>query len=460
MTNGKKKTVIIGGGAAGPKVAAKLRRLDKDMIIDLYTDENVISYSACGLPYYVEGLITSIKKLIVRTPSEFRKQDVNINLLSRCVKIYPEEKKVDILNIKQNQLVTVNYDYLVIATGARPYIPNIKNINIKNVYYLRTLKDGYLIREKMLKSNTVTMIGGGYIGIELLEAFIKNNLKVNIIERNKNIMNLLDEELASLVTEHILNQDGDRINIYTQDTVIEFIEDDEKIKVVTSQGKVLYSDFVVICTGVIPNSELFAEAGGILGYKNTIKVDEFMKTSLRDVYSAGDCTENFNIITRKSSWNPLGSIANKEGRVVAFNICNYGEEFPGVLASTVTRYFDLIISTVGLSEKEAKSYGFRTVSVVVTKKDRAGYMPNVKNITIKLIANKNTRKILGAQAIGCGDAHKRINTVATALQSGMTISNFLHLDLPYAPPFSPSIDPLLTAAQIINEEINRDYYSV
>ena len=450
-----KKVVIIGGGAAGPKTAAKLRRENPDYIIDIYTQENVISYSACGLPYFVEGVIDDHKKLIVRTPEQFGAKGIKVHLLQECIGINPNSKEVTIKDLNNDHTYEVSYDVLVLATGARPYIPQIENVNLKNVYTLRTIEDGIKIKEKVQPGKTVTIVGGGYIAIELLEAFVKNSLTVNIIDINKHIMGIFDDDISELIQNHIIRRNGDLVNIFNQDTAVKFEGDSEGFikKVHTAKGLALDSDFVVIAAGVVPCSELADTIGITKGIKNTIRVNSHFMTNVNSIYAVGDCAEKRHSITHKPCWIPLGSTANKEGRCAALNISGLNCDFEGVLGSAVTRYFSFTISMTGVTEREAKELGYSVETITVTKKDRAGYMPEVANITIKLIVDKNSREILGAQAIGCGEANQRINTVSSAILMNTKIDDFLNLDLPYAPPYSPAIDPLLNAAQIIYDKL-------
>lgn len=450
-----KKVVIIGGGAAGPKTAAKLSRLDKNIEIELYTQENMVSYSACGLPFYIEGLITDINNLIIRTPEEFQKQGVKIFLNSKCTKINPQEKNVEILNLQTNEKKLVSYDNLVIATGARPFIPPIANIGLNNIFSLKTLNDGIKIRDKMRKSKNALIIGGGNISIELLWAFTKNDIKTQVIERSTHMLNMLDDEMGELVEHYILGNFGNIIKIHTNQEASEFIGDNNNnvIACKLNNGDVIETDFVIIASGIVPNSEIFKEAGGILSIRDTIKVDTYMQTNLKDIYACGDVVANYNIVSHKPAWIPLASTANKEGRIVALNINGMKEAFHGVLSSVVTKFHNLTIASCGLSERDAQQNGFTPISAMVTKKDKAGYMPDAQEITLKLVADYYSQKILGAQAIGPGDVHKRIGTVVACIMSDFKVDDLLNLDLPYAPPYSPTIDPLLTVAQIIGQKI-------
>lgn len=449
------KIVIIGGVAAGAKAAAKSRRLKPEAEINIYTEDTHVSYSACGLPFFIEGNFDDVNMLFARDIEEFEKENIHIHLLNRVTRILPDKKQILVLDLEKSEEFFVDYDKLVIATGARPAIPPIKNINLKNVFTLRTLEDGINIKEKVLKSKKAVIIGGGYIGIELLEAFVKRGLKVTMIEFAPHIMPIFDDDISEIIKSHILERDGDNVEIINSDSVVELLGDNEVTGVKTKNGLKFDADLVIVATGVKPNVEIAVDAGIELGETGAIKVNQKMQTNIEDIYAAGDCVEKIQLVSQTPTWIPLGSTANKEARCAAINLCGGEECFEGILGSAVTRYFGFTMSITGLTEKQATKLGFEPISVMVTKLDKVGYMPQAKNITIKLITNKETRKLLGAQAIGAGDADKRVNTVATALICPMTVDDFFSNDITYAPPYSPSIDPLLTAAQKMIEKLDR-----
>ena len=452
----KTKVVIIGGGAAGPKIMAKLLRTKEfDCQIDMYTDENMISYSACGLPYYIEGLIEDVNRLIVRRPEQFEELGARVHLNKRCIKIMPDEYKILVQDVNDATIEEVEYDKLAITTGARPILPPIKNIHLKNIFTVRKVQDGINIRNKIRESDTkkAVIVGGGYIGIEMLEALYANGIETILIEMNEHILSIFDPEMSDLIKEEIVQSSNGKVQIITSDAVVAFEGDDKVERIITANGKVIDADLVIVSVGVIPNTEIARDAGIELGVSNATRVNNRMQTNIKDIYAAGDCIENFHLVSKNYAWIPLGSSANKEGRCAAINISGRYDAFPGVLGSAVTRYNGLSISLTGLNETEAKKYGFDVISSIMTKKDKAGYMPQAENITIKLVVDKRSKKILGAQAIGSGDADKRINTVASAIQADQTVDEFLHLDMTYAPPFSTAVDPLLSAALVINNKI-------
>ena len=445
--------VIIGGVAAGAKAAAKSRRLLPNAKIDIYTEDTHVSYSSCGLPYYIQGNFDDYKKLIVRTPEEFAKSNINVHLQNKVIKIIPKTQKVIVKNLITNTEYPVIYDKLVIATGAKPIIPDIKNVNLGNIFTLRKLEDGIAIKEAMKTINHATIVGGGYIGIELLESMVKNNIKTTLVEAAPHIMSMLDEDIAKLITDYIESESGDLVKIITDDKVISFNGHEKVEEVLTSNGERFETDMVILCTGVKPTVDIAADAGIKIGVTGAIKVNSRMETNIDNIYACGDCIEETNIITSRQTWLPLGTNANKEGRCAAVNLAGYTEDFEGVLGSAVTRYISLTISATGLTHKEALEFGYDPVSIIVTKRDKAGYMPEVQNVTIKLTADKRTHKILGGQAIGCGDADKRINTLAIGLFNGITVEEFVGADMTYAPPFSTTIDPLLSAARMLIDKL-------
>ena len=448
------KIIIIGGVAAGAKAAAKSKRLLPDAEVHIYTQDTCVSYSSCGLPYYIAGDFEDWHKLIVRTIEEFEKSGVHIHTLNRVTKILPADKKVLVKNLETNECFFVEYDRLIIATGSFPYKPEIKNNNLKNIFTLRTLQDGINIREAMKKSNHITIIGGGYIAVELIEAFVKNGKNVTVIERSAFILSVFDEEISSLIQTFILENSNDRVKILNEDSVSEFVGDDKVTGVVTQKGFGFETDMVIISTGVRPVVDIAVSTGIELGITGAIKVNSRMQTNIPDIYACGDCVEKINMISHTPVWLPLGSTANKEGRVAAINACGGVEDFEGILNSAVLRYHALNISMTGLTEKAAQKLGFDTVSVVITKRDRAGYMPKVQNVTLKLVADRRTHRVLGAQAIGCGDADKRVNTVSVGLLNNMRVEDLLDVDLTYAPPFSTSIDILISAARILKSKLS------
>lgn len=447
------KIVIIGGVAAGAKAAAKAKRMLPDAQVDIYTKDTHVSYSSCGLPYYVQGNFEDYQKLIIRTPERFKEDGIDVHLLSEVIKIMPEKKQIIVLDLEKNTAYPVYYDKLVIATGAYPIIPKIKNVTLKNVFTLRTLEDGISLRNKLRESTKAVIVGGGYIGLELLEAFVANNVSTTLIEHNPTIMPALDSEIAKLVQDYALSLKPDLTHIINNDRVVEIIGEEEVRAVKTELGQIIETDLVLLSVGVKPAVELAVAAGIELGATGAIKVNSRMQTNIPDIYACGDCIEEVYIMTLTPAWIPLGSTANKEGRCAAINLAGGVDDFEGVLGSSVTKYFDLTISMTGFTEKTARQMGFDVISVTITKRDKAGYMPEVENVTLKLVVDRRSHKLLGGQAIGCGDADKRINTLSTALLKQMTVEELAGADITYSPAFSTSIDPLISAARLVIDKL-------
>lgn len=447
------KIVIIGGVAAGAKAAAKIKRLLPDSIVDIYTEDTHVSYSACGLPYFIEGNFLDYRALLVRSVEEFKESGITVHLETKVDKILAKQKQILICTEQNAQLI--NYDKLIIATGASPFIPKLNGLEkFNNIFTLRKIEDGINIRNIMLNSKKVAIIGSGYIGLELLEAFVKNELFVTVIEQNNNIIPIFDSDISDLIQERLEKINNNNFQIFTNEIVTE-ISGENKIAntIKTNSGKEIDIDFIVICAGVKPNVDIAKDAGIEIGTTGAIKVNKLMQTSISDIYACGDCVEKRHIVSGKNVWIPLGSTANKEGRCAAMNAAGIYDEFEGILGSAVSRCLNTTMAITGLTEKEALKLGYSPVSTIITKTDKVGYMPNVDEITIKVVADKITGLLLGGQAIGAVGADKRINTLASALLAHLTVSEFKNNDFTYSPPYSTTIDPLLNAMEILCKKI-------
>ena len=307
----------------------------------------------------------------------------------------------------------------------------------------------------MLQSKHATIIGSGFIGLEILEAFVKNGLNVDIIEHNNRIMKAFDEDMSDVIRKRLENIENRAFNFNLSEKVVEFIGENNQVKFVkTESGKEFETDYVLLSTGIIPNSEIAKDAGIEIGESGAIKVNKLMQTSIEDIYACGDCCEESHIVSNKHVWVPLGSTANKEGRCAALNAAGHYNVFEGVLGSIVSRCLNTTMAMTGLNEQQAKNAGYTPIYAVVSKEDRVAYMPNVGEITLKVIADRVTGKLLGAQAVGSLGADKRINSIATALLGKMTVKDFKNNDLTYSPPYSTTIDPLLDAMAILCKKLS------
>ena len=448
------KTIIIGAVAAGAKAAMKLKRLLPESEITIYTQDTHVSYSSCGLPYYIKGDFDDFNYLLVKSPEEFEKDGIKVFLKHRVDKIQPQYNKVLVSDLDGKTSFLDTYDNLIIATGARPYIPHIANMNLKNVFVLRRIEDGINVKDAVKRSKRAVIIGSGYIGMELLEAIASNDVHVDIIEKMPNIMPNMDEDVSNLIKEELESIAQGRFEFHTGENVIEFRGDCDSVKqVVTENGKIIDTDMIVIAAGVVPNVEIAKDAGIKIGVTGAIQVDKFMRTNIKNIYACGDCAEKTMMITETPVYIPLGSYASKEGRCAAINASGQVDGFYGILGSTVTRCFDLTISMTGLTTKKALEIGKNPVSTVITKSDRVGYMPEVDNITLKLIADKSSGQLLGAQAVGSKYADKKINSLTSALTAKMTVSEFLNNDNTYSPPYSTTVDLLYNAALKLKDQI-------
>lgn len=450
------KIVIIGGVAAGAKAAAKVKRLLPDSVVEIYTDDTHVSYSSCGLPYYIQGNFADYRSLLVRSVEEFKTSGIDVFLESKVEKILVPQNQILVCNKEKAELV--NYDRLIIATGARPFIPPIKGVkDFNNVFTLRKIEDGIRIREKMLESKQAVIIGSGFIGLELLEAFVKNGLYVAVLEKNNRIMSTFDPDMSEIILNRLNSYIPKTYDFFINETVVEITGENGVANTVkTLSGNEFKTDMVIISSGVVPNSELAKDAGIELGKSGAIKVNKVMQTSVSNIYACGDCTEEKHLVSGQYVWVPLGSTANKEGRCAALNVAGVYTEFEGVLGSAVSRCLNTTMSMTGLTEAEALEFGYSPVSAIVSKSDMVSYMPEAGELTIKVLADRVTGLLLGGQAIGSVGADKRINSLATALLGHLTVDEFNNNDLTYSPPYSTTIDPLLNAMSILCKKISKN----
>lgn len=454
------RIVVIGGSAAGPKAAAKARRMDQHAEITLIQKEADFSMASCGYPYYVGGTFDDRNQLIAAPTgairdSVFFANAKGINALSEteAIQINREAHTVLCRNLKSGETFTQEYDKLVIATGATPFIPPVPGTELQGITTLQSLKDADYLRkirdEKKIKKAVV--VGGGLIGIETCEALALAGIEMTVIEMLPQIMMFLDWEMAKLVQNYLET----RANVITDNEVVEFLGEDGVLTgVKLKSGAELPCELAVVAVGVRPNSKLACEAGLEVGKRGGITVNEYMQTSDPDIYAAGDCVEVKHLLSGNGVQAPFGDLANLEGRVVGQNVINESSAtFPGTIQTGVCKIFTYTAGSTGYSERVAQDAVEGDVtSVIWAGQDKPGFM-GAQLLIIKMVAENKTGRVLGVQCVGFGDVSKRIAIAATAIQAGFTVDDMLNLDLPYAPPFSPAIDPIITTAHVLQNKM-------
>ncbi len=448
------RIVVIGGTACGPKAAARARRLDEKARITIIEEEENLSTATCGLPYYIGGIIENQSSLVARRP-DFFKDVMNIDVLTntRAVAIKRKAHQVELLNLGTNQTTTISYDKLVLATGSVPAIPKLEGRDLGGIFTLTNLKDALALRSLIAprEIKQAVIVGAGLIGLEMAEAFIAQGLEVTMIEALDWVLPaILDFEVAAPVEKH-LRAKG--VNLILGKPVSGFEGDGNRwvSKIITKDTQ-LEGRLVLLSLGVKPNIKLAQDARLKIGTLGGVDVNEYLQTSDPDIFAGGDCVENVNRITGQKVLAPLGSTANKHGRVIGANVTGGQETFPGVTGTFIAKVFDLNVARVGLTEAQAKQAGYDIVTALVPSYEHATYYPNSKEITVKLIADQTTGRLLGGQVVGSGDSAKRIDVLATALSFGATADDLANLDLAYAPPYNSAMDPLHAAANVIRNK--------
>lgn len=443
-----RKLVVIGGDAAGMTAASKVRREQPEREIVVFERGNHTSYSACGMPYYIGRQVESAEHLIARKPEVFRqKQNIDVRIRHEVMEVDLENKRLKVKNFDDRKEFWETWDDLLIATGASPIVPKMQNIDAGGVFALSTLQSGIdvfnFINEK--KPAKAVIVGGGYIGIEMAEACLDRSLDVTLIDMAPQLMNTLDKDMADPILEYMADLS---IKVFLEEKLMKFeTNDDGSVESVITDKQTIPADIVILGMGVKPNSELAAQAGLKQGANNAIKVNKRLETSAPNVWAAGDCAESFHLVSQKQVHIALGTVANKHGLVAGINISGGNAGFPGVLGTAITKLKDLEISRTGLSEKEAKELGVDYLAETITSVTPAGYYPGSEKIKVKLVVEKQTRRILGGQIVGFKGAAKRIDTIATAITAELTAQQLIDIDLAYAPPFSTVWDPVQIAAR-------------
>jgi NADPH-dependent 2,4-dienoyl-CoA reductase/sulfur reductase-like enzyme/rhodanese-related sulfurtransferase len=445
------RILVIGAVAAGTSAAAKARRNDDKAEIVIYEKDKDISYSGCGLPYYIGGEIEDIGELTPRDPAFFKKK-YNIDVFTgfEVLNINPQAKEVTVKNLNTNEVFKDKYDKLVIATGATPFVPNVKGIGGDNVFFLRNVQSARNIRNfiENKKPQHAVIAGTGFIGFEMLENLMADGVKVTIVEKQGKITPNLDEDMAAFLENALAKKN---ITIIKNTSIVEI----NKGNVILEDGKEVKSDMVIMAAGVRPNVTLAKEAGIETGVTGAIKVNTKMETNIKDIYACGDCIETFSIITTKPVYRPLGSTANKTGRIAGDVITGGNLEYRGNLGTGIFKLFDMTIANTGLSEREAIEEGYDVIVCHNIKLDKPSYFHG-KEMVIKAIADKQTEKILGVQIVGYDGVDKRIDIFATLITYGAKVDELFHLDLAYAPPFSTTKDPVHYTGMILDNALNNN----
>ena len=434
--------MVVGGDAAGMAAASQARRRRPDLDIVALERGQWSSYSACGIPYVVGGDVGGIDQLVVRSPQEFRDRfRIDVRTRHEAVALDVDQRWVEVRNHEAGRTYRLGFDQLHLGTGAVPIRPPVPGADAEHVHGVQTLHDASDLLEHARQAGvgSVVVVGGGYIGLEIAEAFVKRGCRVTVVDGRPQPMSTLDPDMGALVAD-AMREHG--IEVRTEERV----EAIEAGAVETSGGR-LPADLVVLGTGVAPNAALAAGAGLRTGVRGAVSVDVRQRTSAEGVWAAGDCCESFHLVSRRPVHIALGTVANKQGRVAGINLGGGYATFPGVLGTAVTRLCALEVARTGLNEREAAAAGFGFEAFTVESTTRAGYFPGAQPITVKLLAERGGGRVLGAQIVGREGAAKRIDVFATALAAGMTVEEVTGLDLSYAPPFSPVWDPVQAAAR-------------
>jgi len=447
---------VIGGGAAGFKAASRARRRDEDAEITVIEKSKHISVCRCGMPYFIEGLIHEIRNLqetaygVVRDAEYFRKvKNIEVLVETEAKRIDTDRKLVEVE--RKGMVDEIPYDYLVLSTGTIPMRPEIPGIDAKGVFSLSNVEDALSIVNYWEREDPENAIifGSGATGLECCEAFKRLGMNVTLLEvKNQILPGMLDPEISLFVQKYL---SGQGVRVLTDTKAQEVIVEGGKVVGVRTEKEIIDADIVLTATGVKPNVKLAKNAGIETGYG--IKVNEYLQTNNPFVYAGGDCVENISLITGKPVYTPLGSVANKHGRIIGDNVTGGKSRFRGVAGTLILKIFDFTIAKTGLTEEQAKKYGYNPVSSTVPGPDRYHHFPGRKTIVLKLIADRGG-KVLGAQAVGEGVVDKRIDIVATAICMNADVEDISSLDLSYSPPYSPSMDSVIHAANMIKNKLD------
>lgn len=436
------KVVIVGGVAAGATAAARLRRLDEQAEILIFERSGYISYANCGLPYYIGDVITDPEALTLQTPEQFfARFRVQVRVRHEVTALHPERKAVSVTDLATGRTFEESYDKLILAPGARPTQPRLPGVGLERVFTLRTVEDTFRIKEFIQKNKprSAVLAGGGFIGLELAENLRELGMEVTIVQRPKQLMNPFDADMAALIHAE-MRRHG--VQLALGSTVEGFTPTNRGVEVLRKDEPSLQADMVVLAIGVTPDTALAKSAGLALGIKDSILVNDRMETSVPDIYAAGDAVQVRHAVTGQDALISLAGPANKQGRIIADNICGMNSRYTGSQGSSVVKVFSMTAAATGVNEKNARNAGFDPEAVILSPMSHAGYYPGGRLMTMKLVYDKPTLRVLGAQIVGYEGVDKRIDVLATAIHAGMTAPQLQELDLAYAPPYSSAKDPV------------------
>lgn len=442
----EKRLIVIGGVAAGMSAAAKARRVNREMQTIVYEKSPYISYAACGMPYFIAGDVADYRSLIVRTPEQMAKRGVEVHVRHEVTAIDPGARTVTGRDLERGREFTHRYDRLVIATGARPVLPPLPGSDLEGVFVLRSLDEGRALRRFLdeHKSQRALVLGGGYVGVEMAETFGRLGLQVRMMIRSGKVMRTtLDDDVRALVEEELTRQGVEVVPGKPTG-----FEGRHRVEAVVTEDGRYPCDVALLSVGVRPEVTLARAAGVALGATGAIATDSHMCTNLPGVYAAGDCAETFHLVTGAPAYIPLGSTANKQGRVAGTNAAGGEATFGGVVGTMVVRAFDLVVARTGLTAAQAQDLGYTVRAPMIEAMDASHYFPGAAPMHVKLVVDEETGRLLGGQIAGRRGVAKRVDVLATALHHRLTVTDLRRLDLSYAPPFAPVWDPILVAANV------------
>lgn len=444
------KVVIVGGVAGGATAAARIRRLNEKATIIIFERSGYVSFANCGLPYFIGDVMDDPEELTLQTPESFYARfRVDVKVRHEVIAIHPKEKTVSVKNLNTGEIFEESYDKLILSPGAKPVQPRLPGVQLERVFTLRTVEDTFRIKEyiNQYHPRSVVLAGGGFISLELAENMKKLGMDVTIVQRPEHLMNPFDSDMAAFIHNEVRKQG---IKLALGYTVEGFEEKDKGVDVLLKDTESLHADMVILAIGVTPDTVLAKEAGLELGIKDSILVNDRMETSVPDIFAAGDAVQVKHYVTGEDVLIPLAGPANKQGRIIADNICGGDSKYLGSQGSSVIKIFDMTAATTGIKEAAAKKSGLDVDTVILSPMNHAGYYPGGTVMVMKIVFEKASYRLLGAQIVGYEGVDKRIDVLATAIHAGLKATQLKDLDLAYAPPYSSAKDPVNMAGFMID----------